>query len=382
MRFITDSNPDAIVLSLDGVGAFEHVRRAAFMCKHHGNPQLRAPFPSSTGCMARSRASCGRTTNGFRTWSMPALFAFAHHDAETSYLQSGCSTFSTSCTSSRHARGRRTPSRKPSDKSQAKLSVTPACGRTWESCGRGAVAVGTHHRNWHPSARPSGWRTAPRTRTASSFSGRHWGAAMAQDVASLPTRLGGLGLRSAMLSAPSSHGPRVACLQEAATARTELADLAAGEPPTWPDAAAGARPPEDDEERDATECVRAEVEPGVSLASRHEKAGNLPRTRVRRAAHHGREHMQSNRRSVTRSQGQAIPRGHHCGGRELVRRPHRFHQLGHGRFDAPVRWMSNIVVDITERNIFNTTLLSDEITMSKANRAPTSKRRRKSHNPR
>ena len=33
LRFITDTDPDAVIVSLDGVGAFDHVKRAAFFSK-------------------------------------------------------------------------------------------------------------------------------------------------------------------------------------------------------------------------------------------------------------------------------------------------------------------------------------------------------------
>ena len=33
LRFLTDSDPDSVVLSLDGVGAFDHAKRVAFFNK-------------------------------------------------------------------------------------------------------------------------------------------------------------------------------------------------------------------------------------------------------------------------------------------------------------------------------------------------------------
>lgn len=95
---------------------------------------------------------------------MPALFALARHDAPREASRDSLpakSTFSTTCTSSRHARGRRTPS----ERSPVKLNATRACARTWSDCGLRAVVAGAHHLKWQTSARPSGWRTTRRTRT-------------------------------------------------------------------------------------------------------------------------------------------------------------------------------------------------------------------------
>ena len=44
-RLLTDRDPDAVVLSLDGVGAFDHVKRAAFFRKLHFEAELRTLLP-------------------------------------------------------------------------------------------------------------------------------------------------------------------------------------------------------------------------------------------------------------------------------------------------------------------------------------------------
>eukprot|EP00959_Pyramimonas_sp_CCMP1952_P418202 8761534-Pyramimonas_sp.AAC.1 len=38
LHYLTDADPDAVVLSLDGIGAFDHVKRAAFLRKLRYSP--------------------------------------------------------------------------------------------------------------------------------------------------------------------------------------------------------------------------------------------------------------------------------------------------------------------------------------------------------
>ena len=45
LRFLTEQDPNAVVLSLDGVGAFDHVKRASFFRKLHAEPGLENLLP-------------------------------------------------------------------------------------------------------------------------------------------------------------------------------------------------------------------------------------------------------------------------------------------------------------------------------------------------
>lgn len=45
LRSLKDVDADAVICSLDGVGAFDHVRRAAFLRKLHASPKLRSLLP-------------------------------------------------------------------------------------------------------------------------------------------------------------------------------------------------------------------------------------------------------------------------------------------------------------------------------------------------
>ena len=40
LRVITDSDPNAVVISLDGIGAFDHIRRSAILAKMCSTPAL------------------------------------------------------------------------------------------------------------------------------------------------------------------------------------------------------------------------------------------------------------------------------------------------------------------------------------------------------
>ena len=57
LRALTDADEDAVVLSLDGIGAFDHVKRAAFMSKLMEIPSLKVLLPLVTalyGSVSRS----------------------------------------------------------------------------------------------------------------------------------------------------------------------------------------------------------------------------------------------------------------------------------------------------------------------------------------
>ena len=45
LRFVTDSDAEAVVVSLDGIGAFDHVRRATFFNKLLACEELRPLLP-------------------------------------------------------------------------------------------------------------------------------------------------------------------------------------------------------------------------------------------------------------------------------------------------------------------------------------------------
>ena len=45
IQVITDNDEDAAVTSLDGIGAFDHVRRKAFLSKLHQTLSLQAVIP-------------------------------------------------------------------------------------------------------------------------------------------------------------------------------------------------------------------------------------------------------------------------------------------------------------------------------------------------
>ena len=44
-KFLTECDPEAVVLSIDGIGAFDHVRRAAMLEKLASTPSLRPLAP-------------------------------------------------------------------------------------------------------------------------------------------------------------------------------------------------------------------------------------------------------------------------------------------------------------------------------------------------
>ena len=90
---MTDANPNATILSEDGIGAYDHVLRSAMMCKFHSVPGLRGllPFVRSTYAHPTSyrwqdavgvmhqvhQAEGGEQGDPL----MPLLFSLAMHDA-------------------------------------------------------------------------------------------------------------------------------------------------------------------------------------------------------------------------------------------------------------------------------------------------------------
>ena len=59
---LTDENPMATVLSIDGIGAYDHAHRSAMLKKVHSVPGLRGMLP-----FVRARPTCGETKQGCRT---------------------------------------------------------------------------------------------------------------------------------------------------------------------------------------------------------------------------------------------------------------------------------------------------------------------------
>ena len=56
LRLLSDAAPDRVIVSLDGIGAYDHVRRAAFMAKLLSTPSLHPLIPFVR--MWYSRQSC------------------------------------------------------------------------------------------------------------------------------------------------------------------------------------------------------------------------------------------------------------------------------------------------------------------------------------
>ena len=45
LRTATDKDPDAVILSLDGIGAYDHIRRRAMLGKLYDTPELQTLLP-------------------------------------------------------------------------------------------------------------------------------------------------------------------------------------------------------------------------------------------------------------------------------------------------------------------------------------------------
>jgi hypothetical protein len=93
LRFLTDENPDLVVLSLDGIGAFDHVKRAAFFKKLLACEELNDLLPLVSALYGTQSRFVWRDDVGNEHIIeqmeggeqgcplMPALFALAQHDA-------------------------------------------------------------------------------------------------------------------------------------------------------------------------------------------------------------------------------------------------------------------------------------------------------------
>ncbi len=93
LRFLADRDPDAVIVSLDGVGAFDHVRRSAFFRRLHACPELRELLPLVSALYgSQSRFIWYNSAGEQRVIEqgeggeqgcplMPALYALAQHDA-------------------------------------------------------------------------------------------------------------------------------------------------------------------------------------------------------------------------------------------------------------------------------------------------------------
>ena len=92
LQFLTDFDEDTVVVSLDGVGAFDHVKRSAFFKKLHAVESLRPLLPLVSllyGSESRFLWKDAKgTTHTIRQAEggeqgdplMPALYALAQHD--------------------------------------------------------------------------------------------------------------------------------------------------------------------------------------------------------------------------------------------------------------------------------------------------------------
>ena len=106
LRFLTDMDPDTVVVSLDGVGAFDHVRRSAFMRKLMERPELHALlslvrmlYGSQSRFLWTDAEGTVHTIEQGEGGEqgcplMPALYALAQHDALASSYQASTSSAS------------------------------------------------------------------------------------------------------------------------------------------------------------------------------------------------------------------------------------------------------------------------------------------------
>ena len=93
LRFLTESDPDTVVVSLDGVGAYDHVHRAAFMEKIAATPSLQSLLPLVAALYGTSSRFLWYDDDGHQHEIhqaeggeqgdplMPALYSLAQHDA-------------------------------------------------------------------------------------------------------------------------------------------------------------------------------------------------------------------------------------------------------------------------------------------------------------
>ena len=93
VRVATDENPEATVLSIDGVGAYDHVNRSAMMAKLRDTPSLQGLLPFVRSVYSRPSCYKWRDSTGIchdihhheggeqGDPLMPLLFSLAIHDA-------------------------------------------------------------------------------------------------------------------------------------------------------------------------------------------------------------------------------------------------------------------------------------------------------------
>ena len=92
VHLLTEEDQERVVISLDGIGAYDHVKRAAFMRKLYGTERLRALLPLVTALYGTESRFVWRDDEGVDhivTQAeggeqgdplMPALFSLAQHD--------------------------------------------------------------------------------------------------------------------------------------------------------------------------------------------------------------------------------------------------------------------------------------------------------------
>ena len=93
IRVVTERQPDLTVLSIDGIGAYDHVYRSSIMAKLHEVPGLRKLLPFVRRAYSRPSRYSWVDSQGERHWIqqheggeqgdplMPLLFSLAIHDA-------------------------------------------------------------------------------------------------------------------------------------------------------------------------------------------------------------------------------------------------------------------------------------------------------------
>jgi len=92
LRVLAESDEEIVVLSLDGIGAFDHVTRATFMKKLHSIPELQELLPLTTALYGSDSRFIWTDDEGIAHIIiqaeggeqgcpfMPALFSLAQHD--------------------------------------------------------------------------------------------------------------------------------------------------------------------------------------------------------------------------------------------------------------------------------------------------------------
>ncbi len=371
IRLLTDFDPDAVVISLDGVGAFDHVKRSAFFSKLFACEELRPLLPLVSALYGSQSRFLWHDAQGEELIIeqgqggeqgcplMPALYALAQHDAlaeasgnllpsehlfsflddlyvvtcrvraaeafkevaglveEHAGVKSNFGKLRAWCRGGGPAPPDLTDisaeawtadlpdelnglvvlgtplgkaafveahARKRLSIEQRLLRELPAIHNpqvAWTLLLQSAVPRANHTLRVLPPTVSAAYAEAHDDAIWQTFCAifgaeEHRDDIRAQIIASLPGRLGGLGLRSARRTAEAAFwaswmdalpvlasktpalaaqavtdlgrasGPRAACLQEVATARERLLELGAEELPTWQTAATGAEPPQPD----------------------------------------------------------------------------------------------------------------------------------------